>query len=372
MYEARFYPQGLMPAGSQAQGLAVQVSAESDGLHVGLPDGPAIWPYASLGLGFDRTRGGQLELSRGTQSVYVWHPDLIKRLKSELGPGQQQELATLLKQRRGAITGKLFKWTAISGVILAGAAVAGQWLLLKGRDAVVSQIPVSWEQSLGEQAYHQALSETPVCGGPILTKAMQQLEARLERGITGSPYELQFKVVKSEQVNAFALPGGYIAIHSALIAEAPSPESVLGVMAHESEHVLQRHGIKGVLNQLGITLVLPLLFGDTHSVMGAISRASGGLLGLGFDRGQESEADSKGLELLSQAKIDPHGMESFFRWMSEQEAEKGAPPEFLSTHPLSSNRLKQIQKTIASMPAATYPPIQIDWPAVQAAAKKCE
>lgn len=372
MYEAMFYPQGLTAAGHASKGLAVQVSAEADGLHVGLPEGPEVWPYASLGLGFDKAQGGQLELSRGTQSVYVWHPDLIKSLRPELSPGQQQDLTALLKQRRGSMTGKLFKWAAIGLVILGGVALAGQWMLVQGRDAMVGQIPVSWEQALGEQAYNQVLSETPVCGGPILTKAMHQLASRLERGITDSPYELQFKVVKSEQVNAFALPGGYIAIHSALIAQAPSPESVLGVMAHESEHVLQRHGIKGILNQLGINLALPLLFGDTRSVMGAITRASGGLLGLGFDRGQESEADIKGLELLSQAKIDPHGMESFFRWMSEQETQKGAPPEFLSTHPLSSHRLKQIQETIARMPSASYPPIQIDWPAVQAAAKKCE
>lgn len=360
MYEALLSPAGEgRPA---AEPLAIMLYPTAEGLQLELPQGPALWPYAELELG---SRSRRLELRHGQQRVSVRQRDFMRELAPYLAPSQRRVLEQYRRRRRLGLLRGL--GIALGVCLLLGLGLS--WLLARGRDLVVAQIPVEWEQSLGQQAYDQVLAQTPVCHDPTLDRAVRRLALRLQSGMPESPYHFRIKVVKSNQVNAFALPGGFVALNSALLAQAPSAEAVMGVMAHEAEHVLQRHGLKGVLNQLGVALAIPLLFGDAHTVMGALLYASGRLIDLGFDRAQESEADRRGLQLLQQAGVDPQGMVSFFAWM--QQKEQNSPPEFLSTHPLSSARLQALQTDIAHLPKTDYRPIGLDWKAVQQAAGDC-
>ncbi|MBF2053761.1 MAG: M48 family metallopeptidase [Candidatus Sericytochromatia bacterium] len=250
--------------------------------------------------------------------------------------------------------------------------VWGSWRgLLWSRDYALRQIPPAWEAELGEQAFAEVRKESPLCGSEPLQQALQQALQQLGQRLQppDSPYTLRYSALRNESINAFALPGGQIGIHAALIAKAPGPEALAGVMAHEAAHVYAQHGLKSMLGKMGLGLLTLVIFGDMGSVMLALGGMGVGLIGLSFSRAQETEADAQGLVLLQQAGIDPQGMPAFFSWMQTEEQQAG--PAFLSTHPLSAARQQSLTQALQDLPARRFAPLQLDWPALQAAARDC-
>nr|MBI3612912.1 M48 family metallopeptidase [Nitrospirota bacterium] len=108
----------------------------------------------------------------------------------------------------------------------------------------VNRIPTEWEQPIGEAARSQFLAgQTVVKEGPAVA-ALQEITKRLADAASGNPYKFEVTVVRSDIVNAFALPGGYVVVFTGLLKKAESPEEVAGVLAHELNHVLLRHGLE--------------------------------------------------------------------------------------------------------------------------------
>ena len=120
-------------------------------------------------------------------------------------------------------------------------------------------------------------------------------------------------VVKSDVVNAFALPGGYVVVFTGLMKKAESGEEVAGVLSHELNHVLQRHGLERIVKNLGLMTVAAIVFGNQQGLVGMMKQLGVELFTLKFGREQETEADLTGLQLLQRAKIDPSGMITVFR-----------------------------------------------------------
>ena len=155
--------------------------------------------------------------------------------------------------------------------------------------------------------------------------------------------------------NAFALPGGKIGVHTGLLGVAVTPAQLATVLGHEVSHVLARHGNERVsqstLAQSGMLFAQILIGADTPEKQELF-----GLLGLGmqygvlmpFSRAQESEADEIGILLMARAGFDPR--ESVALWKNMARASGGrAPPEFMSTHPSHTTRIKRLE---AAMPVA--------------------
>ena len=171
----------------------------------------------------------------------------------------------------------------------------------------------------------------------------------------------------SPDVNAFALPGGYIFVNYGLIEKAATPEEVAGVLAHEIQHVLKRHGLKNVVGRAGLGLILGLLLGDLEGLGGLIIGASSELAALSFSREQEEEADALGLELLYAANIDPSGLPSFFEKLSAEQESKGtALPSFLSTHPDTTERIRVLTAEIESRGQGEGRQFTFSWEAAKA------
>lgn len=350
----------------------VRIAADAQGLIMESPEGREHWSYGRLSLEWTGAETRMVAIHNGNDCLYVNNADLLNQMAPHLTSIQQTVINQILKKSRKKGVVKGLVALLLATVILLGAIAWGLYrMALWGRDAAIAKIPVSWEQELGKAAYGSMLKETPACDSKALGAGLEKLEAQLENSLKGTSYNLEYQVLKSNQVNAFALPGGNIGLNAELVAKAPSPEALMGVMAHEAQHVLQRHGLKGIINQLGITLMVPLIFGDMGSIMFAIGGMGASLINLGFSRVQESEADELGVALLDKANVDPRGMEAFFKWMAAEEAKKGTTPAFLSTHPLSTEREAAIHAAIAKLPKKTYPPVAIDWPKLQAEARKC-
>jgi predicted Zn-dependent protease len=195
-------------------------------------------------------------------------------------------------------------------------------------------VPASAEIALGENTWDQLAPPSAQCTDPAALAYVESLAAPLLAQVD-SPYDFQFRVVDDDSINAFALPGGFITVHYGLLKAAESGEEVAAVLAHEMQHVLQRHGLKRILHQIGGWTLLGTVLGfaDLSSLTGIAMS----LVGRGYDRDQERESDALGRALLKQARIDPRGMAIFFDRLAK-EHEGVAPPAILSTHPGSEER----------------------------------
>ena len=299
---------------------------------------------------------------QGERTLYLKNPDVIRTFRQAapdhlgLPFAQAAERVRQVRHRRRLV------WGLVGGVILA--TVLGLWF---GADLLVelavSRIPVEWEQKLGESAYRDFLSHQEVMKeGPAVT-ALGEMTHRLTEQIPDNPYKFDVTVVKSDVVNAFALPGGYVVVFTGLMKKAESGEEVAGVLSHELNHVLQRHGLERIVKSLGLFTVVAIVLGDQQGLVGMMKQLGIELLTLKFGREQETEADLTGLQLLQRAKIDPSGMIRFFERLSEKDEGR---MEWLSTHPMSTARAERLKTELAALPKKSPEPFTFDWKQVQA------
>ncbi|MBI4817947.1 MAG: M48 family metallopeptidase [Deltaproteobacteria bacterium] len=178
--------------------------------------------------------------------------------------------------------------------------------------------------------------------------------------------KFRISVVEDGTVNAFALPGGQMALNTGLIRLADTPEEIAGVLAHEMAHVTKRHGVRSLARALGVFGGIQLILGDV-SVLVTIAAQ---LATLGYSREQEAEADAEGVRMLVAAGIDPEGLAKFFEKMKDKQKELPDVPEWLSTHPDLAARANEVRALAEKQSRpAKYEPIALDWAALKSAAR---
>lgn len=154
---------------------------------------------------------------------------------------------------------------------------------------------------------------------------------------------IQIHIVRNPVENAFALPGAQIWIYNGLVQKAQSPEELAGVLAHEIEHVKQRHVLETIVRGTLLTSFLSLAAGDASGALIVDPQTAASLLSLSYDRDMESSADEGARQRLKTAKVSTQGLINFF----ERNQKKGIElPKFLSTHPLDEDRIKNLKKDI--------------------------
>jgi Zn-dependent protease with chaperone function len=299
---------------------------------------------------------------KGERTLYLKNPDVIRAFRQAAPTHLSHSFERAAERVRQVRHRGRLVWSLVGGAILA--TVMGLWF---GSDLLVelavSRIPVEWEQRLGESAYRDFLSHQEVMkDGPAVT-ALGEMTQRLTEQIADNPYKFDVTVVKSDVVNAFALPGGYVVVFTGLMKKAESGEEVAGVLSHELNHVLQRHGLERIVKSLGLLTVVAIVLGDQQGLVGMMKQIGVELLTLKFGREQETEADLTGLQLLQRAKIDPSGMIRFFERLSEKDQGR---MEWLSTHPMSTARADRLKAELAALPKKSPEPFTFDWKQVQA------
>jgi predicted Zn-dependent protease len=251
---------------------------------------------------------------------------------------------------------RVWIWAAVASII---AVLSGLWV---ASDVLVrmavNRIPIEWERTLGESARQQMLTgQRVVTEGPAV-KVVEEITRRLTDHVPGSPYRFDVTVVKNDAVNAMALPGGSVIVYTGLLKQAESPEEVAGVLAHEINHVLLRHGLESMVQSVGVMALAMVLLGNQQGLIGALERLGIELTTMKFSREKETEADLEGLHLLHQAHISPAGMIEFFERLAKME---GAPVALLSTHPMSAERAARLKEEEEVLPADTPAVLAFDW-----------
>lgn len=206
------------------------------------------------------------------------------------------------------------------------------------------------EAQLGVAAYNEVLAKADVATGKPLD-VVRRVGERIARAADKPSYQWQFTVIDDPRtVNAFALPGGKVAVYTGLFPIAKDEAGLAAVMGHEVAHALARHGAErmsqGIVLQLGAVGLSAAMGGKDPALANAVMSAYG--LGaqvgvaLPFNRSQESEADRIGMILMAKAGYDPEAALYLWQRMGQNES-GGRPPEYLSTHPSAATRQEQIR-----------------------------
>jgi predicted Zn-dependent protease len=210
------------------------------------------------------------------------------------------------------------------------------------------------ERRLGEAIMREIRADRDYYDDAEATDYVNSMGNRLASRSTESRQDFEFFLIRDAQINAFALPGGFIGVNTGLLLAAQAESEVAGVLAHEIAHVTQRHIARMLMQQKQssvttlATLAAALLLSraSTQAAEAAFAFGQAGAIQsqLNFTRDNEREADRVGLQILDQAGFDPRGMASFFeRLQRATRVYEGGAPSYLRTHPLTFERIADMQ-----------------------------
>ena len=246
---------------------------------------------------------------------------------------------------------KPFSLLALAALLLTACATSPT-----GRSQL-SMFPEAEMNQMGIQAYAELKSKQKISRDRALNRYARCVASAII-DVLPEKYRNQkweVNVFEDDSPNAFALPGGKIGVHAGIFKVAKTPDQLAAVLGHEVGHVIAQHGNERMstafATRLGVKVVQVAAGASGH----ALSSGAMSALGLGarygilmpFSRVHEKEADVIGQNLMARAGFDPRA--SIALWENMQKASKGGPPEFLSTHPSGSNRIRQLAE---NMPAA--------------------
>ena len=215
------------------------------------------------------------------------------------------------------------------------------------------------EKKIAEQIMRDVMSSDEVVSDPEVTDYVQNLGMRLASNGPDKTQWFNFFVVKDNSINAFAMPGGVIGVHTGLIVAASNESELAGVLGHEIGHVVQHHMARmlaqqktdTLINIAGMALAILSARANPQLASGAMTASSAGSVQrqLDYTRDHEREADRVGISILESAGFDTNSMASFFETMQKgNRFVEGSAPGFLRTHPVTSERIADVRARVAS------------------------
>lgn len=164
-------------------------------------------------------------------------------------------------------------------------------------------------------------------------------------------YPIQVTVVNDTTVNAFALPGGHIVIYSGIIAAMKDQDQLYALLGHEASHVNERHSLQGMTQNLTSSFLLSLISSNLNGTGVNLIAQADFLRGLSYSRKLEATADWKGQEMMIKNKINPGGMTRLMEALQQAHPESGNWT-FLSTHPITSDRINESKRFVQLHPTS--------------------
>ena len=253
---------------------------------------------------------------------------------------------------------KLWRIVILCGLLLLAGCIKAPGT---GRDQIIF-FSEEKEIALGISAFRDVLRQARLSANTEINEIVNRVGRRIADAADKPEYHWEFAVIQDDNmINAFALPGGKVAIYTGILKHTKTEDGLATVIAHEIAHALQRHGAermsRGILDQIAqIGMIAGAASGvvDPQVAMGAMNAYGLGVT-LPHNRQQESEADYIGLQLMAKAGYDPREAVSFWERMSGCPKQmigrfcfrsNAAIPEFLSTHPSDATRIRQIEAWI--------------------------
>ena len=284
-------------------------------------------PYAFSDLKYVGEQGGALVYGHAERDG--WRLGL-------LGPVPPELSAHLpVKRKYGGVIDRLglgpasLSFALVSAAAVAVVLLAPQWL--------APLIPASFETKMGDALVGDFGGR--FCHTPKGSAALKKLASSLD----DHPEDMQVEVAKIDMINAVALPGHKVILFDGLVKQANSPDEVAGVLAHEMGHVREHHVMQALLRQMGLSLVLGGLDGNSSGVLNNV-------LSMSYSRSSESAADKHSINALSKAHISPIATADFFQRLSSMDGSENEKANsiagYMSSHPLSRERKKAFERSV--------------------------
>jgi beta-barrel assembly-enhancing protease len=339
--------------GRSAARRAASIRIAATGLEIALESGERLWwPLRQIRQTQGFYAGEQVRLERGepfAEVLLVEDPAFLRALHAT-APGLGRRFHN--PRRRGARV--LLTVAAALAAVAAGVGLY-VWGIPAAAGVVAARVPVSWEERLGQAAVEQLTASRRRCVDTEREAAIGTIVQRLLEPRRGVSYSIRVMVLDDPAVNAFAVPGGQIILLRGLVERTRTPEELAGVLAHELQHVLQRHATRLLLQHASTGLLLVAVSGDLTGAM-AYGIESARVLGtLRYSRDIEREADTEGLRMLMAADIDPKGMIAFFELLRVGERGLPAAVRYLTSHPLAEDRVVSLQRLATATPHRARP-----------------
>jgi len=221
------------------------------------------------------------------------------------------------------------------------------------------------EVQMGQEYAQQINAQLPIIQDPELNRYINVLGDSIARLTRRRDLDWHFFIVDAQEVNAFAVPGGFVYVNRGLVERADQMDELAGVLGHEIGHVLRRHTIKQMQKAqgayIGVTLACVLTSICNSQVAGAAINIAGGAVFARFSRQDEAEADAEGFDNVVRAGISPVGMVTMFqKLLDERRTRPGAVESWFLTHPLEEDRIQAIQAKINQLPRNTLASLGTD------------
>jgi Zn-dependent protease with chaperone function len=319
--------------------IAIEVWQDADMLHQYLWDPNKV---AKVDIGNSTVVRLYYEYNNAKQVLEINNPNTQEWLRL-MYPG-----SLLTKEHFGTVHSKnIFVLGGAFVVVVCFLAFLYFWGLPFASDLVAKMIPDSIEREYG-----QGITNTYLTTETIDSAASENLNDFFDAMHIEKNNEVQLYVVKSDVVNAFAFPGKTIIVFDEIIRRTTNKEQLAALLAHEYAHVKQRHAIRSMAAGMSSGILLSIVIGDASGALGGLAQNADQLRLLKYSRDFETEADNIGLDMLEESKINPTGMAELFQLLqTEEKAVLGNSNimdklEFLSTHPLTKERIKNAEHAI--------------------------
>lgn len=229
----------------------------------------------------------------------------------------------------------LASWAVVLLLLVGGAYLALPWI----GEKVATLMPKKTEIELGNKYFEsfKATAKVDTAKTRLANKIFEIVNYKSE-------YPLHITVVDDSIKNAFAMPGGHIVVYTKIINDMKSAEEFVALIAHESTHVSKRHSTRAIGRNAAFSLMIYWLIGDFDMLSGISSQ----FLEMSYSRELETEADLVGMQLMVDNKINPQGMIELFHNLQKEETVMNGSMKYLSSHPLTNDRIEAAEKFIKS------------------------
>ncbi len=211
------------------------------------------------------------------------------------------------------------------------------------------------EVQMGQQYSAQIAQQLPLINDPEVVRYINVLGDSIAHLTSRGDLDWHFYVVDAPDVNAFAVPGGYVYVNRGLIERADKMDELAGVLGHEIGHVVRRHTVKQMQQQqganIGVTLACVLTSVCETGAGSAAIQVGGSALFAKFSRADEAQADEEGFKNVMRAGISPEGLVTMFqKLLDERKTQPTAVDAWFASHPLEESRIADVQRLINTVP----------------------
>jgi predicted Zn-dependent protease len=210
----------------------------------------------------------------------------------------------------------------------------------------IEKVTTDLDQKLGDVFWESYSADMVEVKDVKIVEPVQQMVRNICSDNNIAPSSINVHVVENKEINAFAMPGRHLVVHTGLIDFADHEDEIAGVIAHEIAHIESGHVVKKLGKEIGLSILMNLTLGDIGGEV--VRNALSTLTSTAYDRSLEKEADLKAVDYMFKAKMDPKMLSSFLGKLAEQ-SQTPEVLQWVNTHPDSKERVRYINERISSV-----------------------